>query len=92
MNTLEEIFAEGRKPEDIIADLCSCSKDVPAWNQLVQLYDESNHPIKSDPTLRPLDKTSEDGQRDCPAKISYPAEKIAVRRMVQMAFSFPHHS
>lgn len=89
MNTLEEIFAEGRKPEDIIADLCSCSKDVPAWNQLVQLYDESNHPIKSDPTLRPLDKTSEDGQRDCPAKISYPAEKIAVRRMVQMAFSIP---
>lgn len=89
MNTLEEIFAEGRKPEDIIADLCSCSKDVPAWNQLVQLYDESKHPIKSDPTLRPLDKISEDGQRDCPAKISYPAEKIAVRRMVQMAFSIP---
>ena len=89
MNTLEEIFAEGRKPEDIIADLCSYSKDVPAWNQLVQLYDESNHPIKSDPTLRPQDKTSEDGQRDCPAQISYPAEKIAVRRMVQMAFSIP---
>lgn len=89
MNTLEEIFAEGRKPEDIIADLCSCSKDAPAWNQLVQLYDESKHPIKSDPTLRPQDKISEDGQRDCPAKISYPAEKIAVRRMVQMAFSIP---
>ena len=89
MNTLEEIFAEGRKPEDIIADLCSCSKDVPSWTKLVKLYDENQHPIKSDPTLRPLEKSVEEGQRDVPAKISYPAEKIAVRRMTQMAFSIP---
>lgn len=89
MNTLEEIFAEGRKPKDIIADLCSCSKDVPSWNKLVKLYDENEHPIKTDPTLRPIEKISEDGQRDVPAKISYPAEKIAVRRMAQMAFSIP---
>ncbi len=89
MNALEEIFAEGRKPEDIIADLCSCSKDVPSWNELVKLYDENNHPIKSDPTLRPAEKLGEDGQRDVPAKICYQAEKIAVRRMAQMAFSIP---
>lgn len=89
MNTLEEIFAEGRTPEAIIADLCSCSKDAPSWSELIKLYDEKLHPIKSDPTLRPKDKTSEDGQRDVPAKISYPAEKIAVRRMSQMAFSIP---
>ena len=89
MNTLEEIFAEGRTPEAIIADLCSCTKDVPTWNDLEKLYDESKHPIKNDPTLRPVEKSNEDGQRDVPAKISYPAEKIAVRRMVQMAFSIP---
>ena len=89
MNTLEEIFAEGRKPEDIIADLCSCTKDVPAWTELEKLYDESKHPIKNDPTLRPVEKSNADGQRDVPAKISYPAEKIAVRRMAQMAFSIP---
>ena len=89
MNTLEEIFAEGRTPEAIIADLCSCTKDVPTWNNLEKLYDESKHPIKNDQTLRPLEKTSADGQRDVPARISYPAEKIAVRRMAQMAFSIP---
>lgn len=89
MKTLEEIFAEGRKPDDIIADLCACSKENPSWISLVELYDADNHPIKKDPTLRPPVKSSEDGQRDVPAKISYPAEKIAVRRMVQMAFSIP---
>ena len=89
MNTLEEIFAQGRTPEAIIADLCSCTKDVPTWNDLEKLYDESKHPIKNDQTLRPLEKTSADGQRDVPARISYPAEKIAVRRMAQMAFSSP---
>lgn len=89
MNTLEEIFAEGRTPEAIIADLCSCTKDVPAWSTLVKLYDESKHPIKDDQTLRPQERTSADGQRDVPARISYPAEKIAVRRMAQMAFSIP---
>ena len=89
MNTLEEIFEEGRKPEDIIADLCSCTKDVPTWTELEKLYDESKHPIKNDPTLRPVEKSNADGQRDVPAKISYPAEKIAVRRMAQMAFSIP---
>lgn len=89
MNTLEEIFAEGRTPEAIIADLCSCTKDVPTWNDLEKLYDESKHPIKDDQTLRPQERTSADGQRDVPARISYPAEKIAVRRMAQMAFSIP---
>lgn len=89
MNRLEEIFEAGRKPEDIIADLCSCTKDVPAWNELERLYDENKHPIKDDSTLRPVEKTNADGQRDVPAKISYPAEKIAVRRMAQMAFSIP---
>lgn len=89
MNTLEEIFEDGRKPEQIIAELCSCTKDVPTWSELEKLYDENKHPIKNDPTLRPQEKSSENGQRDVPAKISYPAEKIAVRRMSQMAFSIP---
>ena len=89
MKTLEEIFEEGRKPEDIVAELMSCSKQPMPWSELVKLYDEKKHPIKQDPTLRPAEKQSEDGQRDVPAKIAYPAEKIAVRRMVQMAFSIP---
>lgn len=89
MKTLEEIFAEGRKPDDVIADLLSCSKNAMPWSKLINLYDPSKHPIKVDTTLRPQDKVMEDGQRDIPARISYPAEQIAVRRMVQMAFSIP---
>lgn len=89
MKSLDEIFAEGRLPDEIINDLMSCSKNAVPWSKLVDLYDANKHPIKTDPALRPKDKTMEDGQRDCAAKIAYPAEQIAVRRMVQMAFSIP---
>lgn len=88
MKSLEEIFAPGRTPDQIISDMGSYSKDIPSWGELKKLYEPKQHPIVSDSTLRPKEKTK-NGVRDIPAKISYPAEKIVTRRMVQMAFTIP---
>lgn len=88
MKPLEEIFAEQRTPDEIISDIGSRSKDIPSWKELRKQYEPKQHPIVSDPSLRPKEK-NKNGQRDVPAKIAYPAEKIVTRRMVQMAFTIP---
>jgi len=88
MKPLEEIFAEGRTPDEIITDMSSYAKDIPTWGELRKQYEPKEHPIKSDSSLRPKEKTK-NGIRDVPAKICYPAEKIVTRRMVQMAFTIP---
>lgn len=90
MKSLEEIFAEGRSPEDVISDFMSVNKEIPTWDDLSKFYEPESHPIVKDPTLRPKDKTLADGsRRDVFAKIAYPAEKIVTRRMVQMMFAIP---
>lgn len=62
---------------------------VPEWDGLAKQYNQTSHEIISDPALRPDDKIGADGKKEEMAKITYPAEKIAVRRMVQMAFTIP---
>ncbi len=86
--TLQEIFTENRSASEIISDLMSYPKDIPSWCELRKRYEPMEHPIVKDPTLRPKEKTK-NGIRSIPAKIPYPAEKIATRRMVQMAFTIP---
>lgn len=88
MKSIDEIFAEGRTPEQIIADLKSYRKFCPAWSDLEKDFDPAKHPIVADPTLRPKEK-KKNGSREIPAKLTYPAERIASRRMTQMAFSIP---
>lgn len=88
MKTIEEIFAEGRPAVEIIEDLQSYYKTCPAWAELSKNFEPTKHPIKSDPTLRPKDKVK-NGKVEKAAKLTYAAEKIATRRMTQMAFSIP---
>ena len=88
MKTLEEIFAPGNTPETIIGILSGQTKNVPAWGELEKDFDPSKHAIITDRTRRPKVKMK-NGQKEVPAKLVYPAEMIAVRRMNQMAFSIP---
>ena len=88
MKTLEEIFSQENTPDKIIGILSGQAKDCPKWEQLEPFFDSMKHPIVADPTRRPRPK-SKGGQRELPAKLLYPAEQIAARRMNQMAFSIP---
>lgn len=90
MKTLEEIFQAGNTPGEIINILQSQSKSCPGWDVIEKDFDDQKHPIKADPTLRPNEKSDkETGKRELPAKLTYPVEQIATRRMTQMAFSIP---
>lgn len=90
MKTLDEIFDESNSVDYIISELKSQSKVCPSWSDIEKNFDPDKHPIVSDPTLRPDEKTDETTRkRELPAKLKYPVEKIATRRMTQMAFSIP---
>ncbi|MBR0291088.1 MAG: phage portal protein [Bacteroidales bacterium] len=88
MKTIEEIFADGNTPDKIVGILTGQQKDCPKWEVLEPFFDMRKHPVVADPTRRPKTKTK-GGQREVPAKLLYPAEQIAARRMTQMAFSIP---
>lgn len=88
MKSLEEIFDGNRAIEEIISDLKRCPKNVQPWEISSKSFIPENHPIKSDPTLRPKPKTIK-GRRVLPAKIVYPLEMVESRRMTQLAFSIP---
>lgn len=85
---IKKIFIEGRPIADIIQDLKQSTLLVPSWDDLEKDYDPNQHAIITDKSRRPRDKIR-GGQRDVPAKITYAAEKIATRRVAQMAFSTP---
>ncbi len=88
MKSLEEIFAPGCTPEQIMSELSGQGKICPPWPTIAKNFDPKLHDIVADPTLRPKEKIS-GGRKERPAKLTYPAEKIATRRMTQMAFSIP---
>lgn len=88
MKTLEEIFVPENTPDTIIGILSGQVKCVPKWGELDKLYDPEKHDIITDKTRRPKVKIK-NGQKEVPAKLTYPAEMIAARRMNQMAFSIP---
>lgn len=88
MKTIDEIFNSGNTPEQIMAILKGQKKDCPPWDVIAKDFDPAMHDIKLDPTLRPQEKIK-GGRRERPAKLTYAAEKIATRRMTQMAFAIP---
>lgn len=88
MKSLEEIFAPGSTPEQIISALSGQKKYCPSWDVISKDFDTSKHDIVADPMLRPKEKIK-GGRKERPAKLTYAAEQIATRRMTQMAFSIP---
>ncbi len=85
--TIDEILAQP-KAEDVIKSLKVKTVTVPKWEALEAEYNPNLHPIVKDATLRPKDKVK-GGFTEKVAKLTYAAEKIAVRRMNQMAFTLP---
>lgn len=75
--------------EGTIERLKEKAVSVPEWDELAKKYNQDEHEIVADKALRPDDKVGPDGKKEEMAKITYPAEKISVRRMVQMAFTIP---
>ena len=88
MKTIEEIFSAGNTPDTIIGILSGQKSDVPKWGELHKVFDPKQHDIITDRARRPKTKVK-NGQKEVPAKLTYPAEMIAARRMNQMAFSIP---
>lgn len=88
MKSLEEIFEGGLKPEKIMEILSSQVKDCPSWGELEKNFVPKLHDIIADPSRRPRVKVK-NAKKEVPAKLVYPAEMIAARRMNQMAFSIP---
>lgn len=86
---INEIISEYRPIAQIIADLKDKTTPVPLWEELEEYYDPEKHEIITNPALRPRDKRKKNGQIDRAARILYPAEKIATRRMNQMCFTIP---
>ncbi len=74
--------------EDIIEALKKKSIEAPEWTEIETQYVVEKHDIVADETLRPKEK-EKNGQREVPARVTYGAEKIATRRMAQMAFTIP---
>lgn len=89
MKTLEEILDLTRPAEEIISDLKGRQFFVPDWATLEKAYDPKLHDIVKNKALRPNDKLGSNGKIERVAKLTYPAEKIAVRKMTQMCFTIP---
>lgn len=88
MKSLEEIFGSGLTPEKIIGILSGQNKVCPPWDRIALDFIPEKHDIIADPTRRPKVKIK-NSKKEVPAKLVYPAEMIAARRMTQMAFSIP---
>lgn len=89
MKTIEEILDFTRPAEEIISDLKCRQTTVPAWATLEKVYDPAKHEIITNKALRPDDKRGSNNKIERVAKLTYPAEKIAVRKMTQMCFTIP---
>ena len=89
MKTIEEILDLTRPASAIISDLKNKQIFVPSWSSLEKKYDPMLHDIIKNRALRPDDKRNDKGKIEKVAKLIYPAEKIAVRKMTQMCFTIP---
>lgn len=68
--------------DKVVEKLKSTKVDIMKWSQIEAEYNPQLHPIVTDPKLRKQKK-------DRVAKITYGLQKLATRRMTQMAFSIP---
>lgn len=85
--TLEEILVEGRKPDEIIADLKTKELVIPAWSDLEKEYNPKKHPIMVDPSY--VDILRADGKTEKVTRVAVPLQKLAAARITQMCFGLP---
>jgi hypothetical protein len=84
---IEEIFKEGRTPDDIIADLMHKQIIIPNWHLLRKEYDPVQHPVM-DKTKYP-DVVDEDGRIEHVTRITYDLQRLSTKRMSELCFGIP---
>jgi hypothetical protein len=84
---MKEII-DDRPVEEIIRDLKKKSVEVIPWKTLEKEFNPKLHAIVTDKTLRP-DKVRKNGTIEKVARITYGGQRLAARRMTQMAFAIP---
>lgn len=89
MMELHELLAKERSPKDIIRDIkaMKASLGIPKWEEVKKEYYPELHRIKIDQEFW-KDKGSKRKPRKV-SRITYALQKIATRRMTQMAFALP---
>jgi len=84
----EEVVVVIKSIEEMITEMKKKTVDVVPWGALVREYDPSLHEIVVNKRLRP-DKRKATGGYEKVARVTYGQQKLAAKRMTQMAFSIP---
>lgn len=84
---IEEIIANERPAEQIIADLKKKTINVPGWETLEKEYDTSKHPVMNK-ALYP-DKLMKNGTYERVTRYTLGWQKLAVKRMTELLFGLP---
>lgn len=83
---IKEITAKERLASDVIADLTAKQIKVTPWGVLEKEYDPKKHPVNTDPGYLDIVKGN---QIDRMTRITLPFQKLAVKRMAELAFAIP---
>lgn len=87
MKTIDEIIESGRRPDEIITELKMKTVIVPPWSKLKKEYDPKLHPVMTDKNYR--DRISKKGEVIKMTRITLGLQKLAVKRMTELAFGVP---
>lgn len=89
MEAIDLIVSSEEKIEEVVTRIKkSKSIETPSWVKLVKEYDVSKHEIVTDKINR-KDKLRKDGSIEKVARVTYGQQKLAAKRMTQMAFAIP---
>ena len=83
---IRELINGGRPASAIISDLKHKTITVPSWTELDKAYDPRKHPVKTDPGY--TDKIVK-GRTERMTRITLGLQKLAVKRMGELAFGLP---
>ena len=87
MKTIDEIIESGRRPDEVITELKMKTVIVPPWSKLKKEYDPKLHPVMTDKNYR--DRVSKKGEVIKMTRITLGLQKLAVKRMTELAFGVP---
>lgn len=74
--------------KELIEQIRKSKPEVPKWENLSKEYDTEKHKVKTDTNIL-KDIERDGGQIEKSARITYGYQKLATKRMTQMAFAIP---
>lgn len=86
MTIYEILNTEGREQSQIIEDLKHKTVVVPSWGELINEYDPKKHPVFTD---RDYTRRGRKGKPASVTQIGLGWQKLAVKRMGELAFGIP---